>query len=47
LASARLYNEIALNDPQLFKQRFATVTREWVRHRLGAYATALTVRYQA
>jgi hypothetical protein len=35
LASARLYDEIARNDPQPFKRLLASVTREWVCHRLG------------
>ena len=35
LASARLYNEIARNDPQPFKQRLAAVAQEWACHRLG------------
>ena len=35
LASARLYNEIAGNDPQPFKQRLAAVAQEWACHRLG------------
>ncbi len=36
LASARLYNEIARNDPQPFKQRLAAVAYEWACHRFGA-----------
>jgi hypothetical protein len=36
LASARLYDEIARNDPQPFKQRLAAVADEWLCHRLGA-----------
>ena len=36
LASARLYGEIARNDPQPFKQRLAAVADEWLCHRLGA-----------
>ncbi len=35
LASVRLYNEIARNDSQPFKQRLAAVAREWACHRLG------------
>jgi hypothetical protein len=35
LASARLYDEIARNDPQPFKQRLAAVAHEWACHRLG------------
>ena len=35
LASTQLYNEIARNDPQLFKQRLAAVAYEWACHRLG------------
>jgi hypothetical protein len=35
LASARLYDEIAGNDPQPFKQGLATVAHEWACHRLG------------
>jgi thiamine kinase-like enzyme len=35
LASARLYTEIAGNDPQPFKQRLAAVAHEWACHRLG------------
>ncbi len=34
-ASARLYAEIARNDPQPFKQRLAAVAYEWACHRLG------------
>ena len=33
LASARLYDEIARDDPQPFKQRLASVADAWVRHR--------------
>jgi hypothetical protein len=36
LASARLYDEIARNDPQPFKQGLALVTGVWFRHRLDA-----------
>ncbi len=36
LASTRLYDEIAREDPQPSKQRLATVARDWARHRLGA-----------
>jgi len=36
LASTRLYNEIARNGPQPFKQRLAAVAHEWACHRLGA-----------
>jgi hypothetical protein len=39
LASARLYGEIARNDPQPFKQRLAAVTHEWACHRLGTSST--------
>ena len=35
LASTRLYNEIARNDPQLFKQRLAAAEHEWASHRMG------------
>ena len=35
LASSRLYDEIARNDPQPFKQRLAAVTRDWAYHRAG------------
>ncbi|GEM_PF-4176240 len=35
LASTRLYNEIARNDPQPFKQRLAAVAHDWACHRLG------------
>ena len=35
LASARLYDEIAGNDPQPFKQRLAAVVHEWASHRMG------------
>ncbi len=35
LASARLYAEIARDDPQPFKQRLAVDARGWARHRLG------------
>lgn len=35
LASARLYDEIARNDPQPFKQRLAAVTHDWACHRAG------------
>ncbi len=47
LASARLYDEIALNDPQLFKQRLPIVTHDWARHRLGARGAAHTLRRSA
>ena len=33
LASARLYDEIARQDPQPFKQCLASVADVWVRHR--------------
>ena len=33
LASARLYDEIARQDPQPFKQCLASVAQAWVRHR--------------
>jgi hypothetical protein len=33
LACARLYAEIADEDPQLWKQRLAAVAQEWTRHR--------------
>jgi hypothetical protein len=36
LASARLYNEIARDDPQPFKQWLASAARTWVSYRLGA-----------
>ncbi len=36
LVSARLYAEIARDDPQPFKQRLAIAARDWARHRLGA-----------
>jgi hypothetical protein len=36
LASARLYDEIARNDPQPFRQRLAAVALEWACHRLDA-----------
>ena len=36
LASARLYDEIARNDPQPFKQRLAAVADEWACHRRHA-----------
>jgi hypothetical protein len=36
LASARLYDEIARNDPQPLKQRLAAVSDEWAFHRPGA-----------
>jgi hypothetical protein len=39
LASARLYGEIARNDPQPFKQRLAAVAHEWACHRLGTSST--------
>ena len=35
LASARLYNEIARDDPRPFKQRLAAVAQEWASHRMG------------
>ncbi len=34
LASTRLYDEIARNDPQPFKQNLSAAAREWVRYRL-------------
>jgi thiamine kinase-like enzyme len=36
LASARLYDEIARDDPQPVKQRLAAVASAWAGHRLGA-----------
>ena len=39
LASARLYGEIARDDPQPFKQRLAAVAHEWACHRLGTSST--------
>ncbi len=39
LASARLYGEIARNDPQPFKQRLAAIAHEWACHRLGTSST--------
>ena len=33
LACARLYAEIAYEDPQPWKQRLATAARDWARHR--------------
>jgi thiamine kinase-like enzyme len=33
MASARLYEGIACQDPQPFKQCLASVTHAWVRHR--------------
>jgi hypothetical protein len=33
LASARLYDEIARNDPQPFKECLASVAHAWARHR--------------
>lgn len=47
LASARLYDEIARNDPQPFKQRMATVAHDWAHHRLGAQAIALRPQHPA
>jgi len=32
----RLYDEIARDNPQPFKQRLAAITRDWARHRIGA-----------
>jgi hypothetical protein len=43
LASARLYAEIARNDPQAFKQRLAAVASAWASHRLGAGVLAVTL----
>ena len=34
-ASARLWDEIAGNDPQPWKQEMSTVTHEWLRYRLS------------
>jgi len=36
LAGVRLYDEIARDNPQPFKQRLAAITRDWARHRIGA-----------
>jgi hypothetical protein len=44
LASARLYDEIARNDPQPFKQRLAAVTREWACHRVGGSVSPIGCR---
>jgi len=35
LASARLYDAIARNDPQPFKQGLATAAHRWACHRFG------------
>ncbi len=43
LASARLYAEIASNDPQAFKQRLAAVASDWANHRLGAGVLAVAL----
>lgn len=47
LASARLYDEIACQDPQPFKQRLASVTGVWFRHRLAQRAGITTVARSA
>lgn len=39
LASARLWQEIADNDPQPWKQRMATAAREWADARMTPVAT--------
>jgi hypothetical protein len=39
LASARLYGEIARDDPQPIKQRLAAIAHEWACHRLGTSST--------
>ena len=36
MPSARLYDEIARQDPQPFKQCLASVAYGWAYHRLGA-----------
>lgn len=36
VASVRLHDEIARDDPQPFKQRLAAVTCDWADYRLGA-----------
>lgn len=47
LGTARTLDEIALNGPQLFKQRLAIVTHDWARHRLGAGVPAQSVQRPA
>ena len=46
LASARLYGEIARNDPQPFKQRLAAVTHEWHATASGRAAPSLRPRHR-
>jgi thiamine kinase-like enzyme len=45
-ASARLYDEIARNDPQLFKQRLATVAHDWACHRGSTTSAAASMIFQ-
>jgi len=40
-ASARLYEEIARDDPQPFKQRLAAVAHDWACHRGSTTLAAL------
>ena len=47
LASARLYDEIARQDPQPFKQRLAAVAHGWACHRLGASNARVDEQAQA
>ena len=43
LGSARLYEEIARDDPQPFKQRLATVAHDWVCHRGSTTSAAASM----
>jgi hypothetical protein len=46
LASARLYDEIARNDPQPFRQRLAAVAHDWACHRGSTTSAAASMIFQ-
>lgn len=46
LASARLYEEIARDDPQPFKQRLTTVAHDWACHRGSTTSAAASMIFQ-
>jgi hypothetical protein len=45
-ASARLYEEIARDDPQPFKQRLADVAHDWSCHRGSTTSAAASMIFQ-
>ena len=42
----RIYEEIARDDPQLFKQRLATVAHDWECHRGSTTSAAASMIFQ-